>query len=116
MKSDPPAPLTFRHRYHKLAKPVFSTIRGKARFKKYRIGQTLTCETPDGNFTAVVTALEIKRVKDIPIEFLKADAEFPGCTLSNHTQFANLLNSFRAPFWSQVGPDTEMTVITLKKN
>jgi len=113
--------ITFRHRYYKLEKPEFTTIRGKGKFKQLKIGQTVLVEMPGHSFTgrvgfaATVQGLELRRVRDMAIEFLKADAEYPGCCISTHQQFVNLLNSFRAPQWAQVTVDSEMTIITLRK-
>lgn len=108
-------PIKFRHRYYKLAQPQFTTIRGKAKFKRLKTGDVLTVETPDGNFEAAVAGLELKRVSDMSLEFLKADAEYPGCVISEPRHFVNLLNSFRAPFWAQVTMDSELTIITLRR-
>jgi hypothetical protein len=108
-------PVTFKHRYYKLALDVFTTIRGHAQFKRRKVGQVTPVETLDGNYTAVVMALELCRVCDMTLAFIKADAEFPGCTISRREQFVNLLNSFRAPFWTQVTLESELTIITLKK-
>lgn len=108
--------ITFRHRYYKLAQPEFTTIRGKGKFKSLRVGQTLPVEWPGGECRATVTALELRRVKDMPVAFLKTDAEYAGCVISTHQQFVNLLNSFRAPQWSQVTVDSELTIITLRKD
>ena len=108
-------PITFRHRYHKLAKPEFTTIRGAAQFKRLKVGRVVRVETPDEDFDATITALDLRRVSDMPVEFLKADAEYPGFVIEDRQSFVNLLNSFRAPAWEQVKMDSELTVITLKK-
>ena len=49
------------------------------------------------------------------IDFLNADASFPGFVISSYFDFVELLNSFRAPAWEQVTLESELTVITLKK-
>ena len=108
-------PITFRHHYYKLDHPEFTTIRGKAQFKRLQVGQTVTCQCPHATFDAIITKLEAKCVCQMTIAFLKADAEYPGCTLSTHQQFVNLLNSFRAPYWAQVSLESELTIITLTK-
>lgn len=105
--------ISFRHPYFKLSKPEFTTVRGKGHFKKLKVWQTIVCEKPGGKFKAVVKALELRHLRDMSVDFLKADAEYPGCTITTREQFANLINSLRAPFWSQVGLDTELTIITL---
>ena len=108
-------PITFRHAYYKLAKDKFTTIRGAAQFKRLKVGQRVPVETPTGNFEAEITALELKRVDAMPLEFLKADAEYPGERITCHQDFVNLLNSFRAPMWTQVTMQSELTVISLRK-
>lgn len=107
--------IVFRHRYHKLARLEFTTIRGKSWFKKLKIGQEVTIENPDENFRARVVGLGLMRLRDMSLEFLKQDAEYPGCTITALEHFINLLNSLRAPFWTQAAPDSEMTVITLRR-
>lgn len=115
----PPEPFTFRHPYKKLeaawAGERFHTVRGKAQFKRRKIGQIVPVETPTGNFDAVIVSLELRRVGDMTLEFLKADAEYPGCTISNNNHFVNLLNSFRSPQWTQVTMTSELCIITLQK-
>ena len=108
-------PITFRHRYYKLAKPEFTTIRGAAQMKRLKVGQVHRVETPDEDFDATITELELKRVSDMSVEFLQADAEYPGFIIESRAGFVELLNSFRAPAWTQVTLDSELTVITLKR-
>ena len=109
-------PITFRHHYFKLAKAEFTTIRGKAQFKRLKVGIITQVESPAGNFSAEITKLELKRVNEMNLDFLKGDAEYPGFEIRSHTDFVNLLNSFRAPAWTQVELNSELTVITLKKH
>jgi hypothetical protein len=106
-------PITFRHPYYKLAGGTFTTIRGKAQFKRRKVGDVVPIETPTENYNAVIIKLELKRVSDMTLEFLKADAEYPGCTIGRHEHFVNLLNSFRAPAWTRCTLDSELTIITL---
>ena len=124
IKLPPAEPVfTFRHAYHKLGRPVFTTIRGKGHFKKLKVGQRVLLECPSassggiwrGQAAALVTGLELRRVRELPLELLKADAEWPGNTIGEHQHFINLLNSFRAPAWDRVTMDSELTVITLEK-
>jgi hypothetical protein len=112
-------PLTFRHRYYKLdlarAGKPFTTVRGMAQMKRLTVGQHLPVETPDGDFAAVITDLKLTTINDLGLPFLKADAEFPGNTISSPDQFVRLLNSFRAPSWTQATLDSQVTVLTLRK-
>ena len=108
-------PITFRHNYYKLAKSEFTTIRGKAQFKRLKVESVVEIETPDGKFNAEIVALALKRLNELPLEFLKADAEYPGFVITSAQDFVFLLNSFRAPAWARVECDSELTVIYLKK-
>jgi hypothetical protein len=108
-------PTKFRHSYYKLAKAEFTTIRGRGQFKKLKIGNTVWVETPTERFEAMIICLELKRVADMGLAFLKADAEYPGFVIESPMDFVTLLNSFRAPAWTQVTLDSELTIITLKK-
>lgn len=107
-KLKPAKPITFRHRYHKLelarAGRPFTTIRGMAQFKKLTVGQHIPVETPDEDFVAIISDLKLATVSSLELSFLKADAEFPGNTITEPMQFVRLLNSFRAPTWTQVTP------------
>lgn len=107
--------IQFRHNYHKLGLPVFTTIRGKAKFKKLKVNQIVQLATPRELFTAKIIALELRKVSDMEIDFLKADAEWPGNVITTREQFVKLLNSFRAPQWSQVTLETELCIITLER-
>ena len=108
-------PIKFRHNYFKLAKDEFTTIRGKAQFKRLKVGKTVWVETPTERFEAMIKGLELKRVADMGLDFLKADAEYPGFVIECPLDFATLLNSFRAPAWTQVTLESELNIITLKK-
>jgi hypothetical protein len=108
-------PITFKHRYHKLAKTEFTTIRGAAQFKRLKVGQKVDVETPDENFTATITSLELRTVRSMTVEFLHADASYPGFVVDSHETFVRLLNSFRAPMWTHVTMESELTVITLSR-
>ena len=108
-------PIKFRHLYYKLAYDEFTTIRGKAKFKRLKIGTKIWVETPAERFEAMITGLELKRVADMGLDFLKADAEYPGLVIECPLDFVTLLNSFRAPAWTQVALDSELTIITLKR-
>lgn len=119
------ATIKFRHRYHKLANKEFTTIRGKAQFKRLRVGQEVLCETPirdctcpTGVFKAKVAKLELERIRAMGDDFLAADASYPGHPVHGREDFIALVNSFRPKHWganAQVGMDTEMTIITLQK-
>ena len=108
-------PITFKHRYHKLASREFTTIRGSAQFKRLHRGDRVEVQTPDETFPCEIMALELKRVADMTVVFLKADAEYPGFEIRDRQDFVDLLNSFRAPMWKQVTMDGELTIITLRR-
>jgi hypothetical protein len=107
--------IVFRNRYHKLAKPVFTTVRGKSWFKKLRVGELVEIVEPSRESLAVVEAVKLVRISDMTVEFVKADAEYPGCVLNSLEDFVTLLNSLRAPMWNQATLNDEMTVILLRR-
>lgn len=107
--------IKFRHQYHKLASREFTTIRGAAQFKRLKVGELVHVETPDENFDATIIVLELRRVQSMAVDFLNSDAGYPGFVVTSQDDFINLLNTFRAPMWTQVQLDSELTVITLRK-
>ena len=108
--------------YYKLADALagkpFTTVRGEAQFKRWRIGRVVRCQTCNGKvFEATILKLEQRHLCNMELAFIKADAEHPGCVLTSHQQFANLLNVFRDPRWKRpVNTSTNLTIITLQKN
>ena len=110
-----PEEIKFKHRYYKLAGDQFTTIRGKAQFKKLKVNQVVEVIQPGETFMATIVALELKKVSAMSVEFLKADAEYPGFVINTVSDFVDLLNSFRAPAWTQVTEESELTVITLQR-
>jgi len=107
--------IVFHYHYHKLDQREFTTIRGRAQFRRLKVGDRVTCECRGVTFEAIIKSLELKQVRDLPLALLKADAEYPGFVINCTEDFVNLLNSFRAPFWTQVTMDSELTVISLQK-
>jgi hypothetical protein len=107
--------IKFCHQYYKLARHTFTTIRGKSQFRRYRVGDVVTVEAPKGSFKAEITGLKLQKPVDMSLEFIQADAEYPGFTLNSVDEFITLLNSFRAPAWKKASQDEEMTVFYLKK-
>jgi hypothetical protein len=108
--------ITFRHRYHKLLKSEFTTIRGRS-WLKLKAGERVLIETLDGSFKADVVFVEPRRIADLSVEFLKADAEYPGFVIRDRPDFVALLNSFIPKHWGrpQVTVDSEMAVVTLRR-
>src|ERR1017187_8813776 len=100
--------IPFCHCYYKLGQDVFTTIRGKTWAKKFKGGEITDCDTPDGRFKVSVVSVELARVADMTLNFLKADAEYPKFIIKDKLDFVKLLNGFRAPTWQQVKLDSEM--------
>jgi hypothetical protein len=107
--------IKFKHAYYKLGNATFTTIRGKSYFRRFEPDQLVTVEYPGGMFVARILGLQVCTIESLPVAFLKNDAEYPGFTFSSQQDFCDLLNSFRARFWTQVTPQSEMTIITLEK-
>ena len=108
--------INFCHRYHKLSGQTFTTIRGKSWFNKIKVGETVTCHAPgEKDFPCLVGRKELVTISQMPIEFLKSDAEYPGFTFDNHLAFVALLNSFRRRTKIKLCADDEVTVLTLQR-
>lgn len=109
--------LKFRHNYYKLGKLQFTTIRGKSWMKKLRAGMKVELDTLTGKRLATVIKIELKIIREIPLDVLKLDGEYPGFEIDNHLAFVSLLNSFRQKIWTSkpVAPEDEMTIITLQQ-
>ena len=108
--------ITFRHRYHKLLARRFTTIRGKSWLKR-KAGQRVVVKTPDDTFEADVVSVEAQDIDDMTVEFLKADAEYPGFEIRDRQDFVALLNSFIPKHWGRppVTVESEMAVVTLER-
>jgi len=109
-------PITFAHAYHKLLSRRFTTIRGRSWFNR-KAGQRVSVKTPDDSFEADVVSVEMRRIADMSVEFLKADAEYPGYVIRDRLDFVDLLNSFIPKHWGRppVTVDSEMAVVTLER-
>ena len=107
--------INFSHNYHKLQQKRFTTIRGKSLFKQLKTSQVIDVETPKEQFRATVVGLERRKIYEMDLAFLKADAEYPTFTINTVQDFVDLLNSFRAPMWTKVELDSEMTIVTLER-
>jgi hypothetical protein len=107
--------ISFKHDYHKLEKDEFTTIRGVTYAKKLRENQKVGISTPSGYFSAVVEQIVVVKIEDIRLELLKEDGEFPGFVLNTHSDFVDLINTFRARYMPKATLSTIMAVIYLRK-
>jgi len=109
--------ITFRHRYHKLLKRRFTTIRGKSWLKQRRPGERVEVVTPDEVFMADVVSVEPRRIASLTVEFLKADADYPASWSATGRIFVDLLNSFIPKHWGRppLTVDSEMAIVTLER-
>jgi hypothetical protein len=107
----------FRHRYHKLEHPEFTTIRGSAQHRRLMVGEVVECDTKDGKFDARITRLSHRRVGSMSDEFLAADASYPDHPVRDRADFVRLVDGFIPKHWNRppVTLDTYMTVIYLRK-
>ena len=108
--------ISFAKPYHKLLKRRFTTIRGRSWLKR-KAGERVLVKTPDDEFEADVVAVEPRRICDMSVEFLKADAEYPGFVINDRPDFVALLNSFIPKHWGRppVTVDSEMAVVTMER-
>ncbi|GEM_PF-4866756 len=95
---------SFRHDYNKLQQEMFTTIRGASAAAQYKEGDVVdiihASATPSNGagrvlFRARVEHIEVKAIKDIPLEVLQDDGVFPGFKIRDHWGFVGLLNSLR---------------------
>lgn len=105
--------ISFKHSYDKLKAREFTTIRSKAFAIKAEKAEVVSVTTPDGKFDAIVDAVRVIKIKDIPFALLQADVA-PHRLITKDC-FVEFLNSLRAPFWAQATLDSEMAIITLRK-
>ncbi|MFX0210303.1 MAG: hypothetical protein ACFFDT_30265 [Candidatus Hodarchaeota archaeon] len=110
------AELDFKHDYDKLKNDEFTTIRGKTKYNKFHVGQIIKI-TKQGKYFCEATIFnkELKRICDMSLEFLKADAEYPDFTIYTHDDFVHLINSFRPPYYHQANVHSPMSVFYLIK-
>lgn len=107
--------IKFRHKYRKLSADTFTTVRGKSQFTRCQVGGEMLVITPDEKFVAVVEAKTLEKISNMDVAFLKADAEYGDFKINSRQDFVDLLNSFRAPLWTRVTLDSEMTVLRLRR-
>jgi hypothetical protein len=86
----------FSYRYDKFSDKEFTTIRGSSAENDYKVGQIVDIKVNRKTIGKVeILKIERKRIKDIPLELLKKDGEYPDHKIHNHQDFIDLINSFR---------------------
>lgn len=105
----------FRHKFYKLYKDEFTTIRSKKYVKNNRlsIGEIVNIKSPIGNFNVEVTDIKIRKICDIPLDILKEDGDYPNFEIKLHQDFVDLLNTF-IPYKSNK-LTTEKAIIYFRK-
>lgn len=90
----------FRENYTKLKLNIFHSVRPKDYMKRnmIEIGIYEKITTPDNNFQAKPIATQIIAIEEIPLSFLKIDAD--PVEINSHQDFVDLLNSFNTKFSS----------------
>ncbi len=103
----------FSHNYYKFERPIFSTIRGTDACLQYKIGQIVKIKI---NRRLIGTAKIVNKtqsaIRDISIDFLKMDAEYPGREINSHQDFCDLLNEFRR--FNKLNVNSEVSVFFLE--
>lgn len=107
--------ITFRHPYHKLDLPEFTTIRGKTFFSKFEIEESVLIKTPSASFSAIVVDIQLLKIRDIPFETLRIDTNYGRHSISNRSDFLKLINSFRTGHMPIANEDSTVTLLTLRK-
>lgn len=107
--------IPFQHRYAKLAKPEFTTVRGPSFALHLRPASVAAARTPDAEFPVEVVSVRYAKLRDIPVELLREDVR-GHADVADHAGFAAVINSFRTkPWMPKVTLDSELAVITLRK-
>jgi len=107
----------FQHDYYKLEEDRFTTLRGKIKFKDYKVGEGVVIQKNKKFFCyAKLEKKILVPICELSLEFLKKDAEAPGIVINSHQDFVNLINSFNPPFYHQATVNSTKSVFFLVKN
>jgi len=106
----------YKHDYYKQNISTHTTVRGLQLILKKRVkkGDIVRETYPSKLNFCEVHSVTPRAIKDLSIEFLKADCEYEGFTISSHEEFCKLINSFLPPFYQQATPESTKTVVVLK--
>lgn len=108
--------LNFKYFYTKLENDEFTTVRGKYFFKKLKPGQLINVTLRRNHFCfARVIKLELKKIKDMSLEFLQNDADTKTSKIKDHAHFIRLINSFVIWENSHATMESEKTIIYFEK-
>jgi len=106
--------INFTHNYYKLNNYVFTTIR------------TTNCST-NYNPTVIITkksffvcyanvhSINFIKLKDIPLEALKFDVEYPNFSIESHDEFIAFLNTFYPQESININSTLKLIILTDKK-
>lgn len=108
--------IKYKHDYYKQSEPLHTTIRGLSYIKANRLnhGDTVREEYPSRVNISKVLKIYPIAIEDLSLEFLQADGEYEGFTISSHEEFCKLINSFIPAFYKQATPESQKVVIELK--
>jgi len=86
----------FSHMYDKFGNKSFTTIRGRSAFWNYSDSQDVDILLRGGFiFKARIYHKKQIKIKKIPLDILKADAEYGELKINSCADFIKLINSFR---------------------
>ena len=108
--------IKYKHDYYKRLDPIHTTIRGLSFIKKNNL---MLEEIVREEYPSLVNISKIIRIypiiiDSVPLEFLKADAEYEGFTINSPQDFCELINSFIPAHYYQATPDSQKVVIELE--
>lgn len=116
VNSEPLQILNFSYHYDKLFEEDYTTIRGRTKINKYKVGELLDVQVKKRHhhYVEVISKGNI-RLKDIPLPILKQDAAH-----GDNAWPVNCLDDFiqgLQKFWIylKVTPDTVVTMFALRK-
>lgn len=108
--------IKFQYHYFKMDNEEFTTIRGKSWFLKMKMNSVCSVAIKNNYFCmAEIIRLELKKIIDLKLDFLKKDVEYQGFSIFDHFDFIDKINSFRAPYYEQATTESKVTIIYLKK-
>ncbi len=104
--------INFSHKWDKLDKPTFKTIRGKTAIEQYIKGDIIEVLIKKNyKFHAKIINMQLTTINQIPLFTLQEDVAPQKC--DSHEQYAEILNFFWK--WVDVTISTPVTLFTLER-
>lgn len=107
--------IKYSHDYYKMDWPTHTTIRGFnwSKKKEIYVGAIVKETFPSKTNISEILDIWTEPIKNLSLEMLKEDGEYPGHPINSHQEFCDLINSFYPKFYVQCTLDSVKTVIHL---